>query len=322
MFTSLLYDEEGMLVLNLKQIQADYVSGKYKMDPYGKVFVSCPSGYYPLFAYLSRIAGMKDAKKALKKFRAEKMAVLERDTFATIQLERENALEDLLRRSFYYYYYADADQIRSTERFLDAFQENVYNSEYDFEEFCAGVEEDIHENSEAWEEEQRAFAHALQRMNNNEHCDSVDAAKEAVKEAAIYLGSTQITEENMDKFIYNQATALYYMNCIGIVAERYASPVYALPEFVAGDPVISVAGRLSKRKTANAYATICKDDVESVRQFMYNEAIEGPFQAANYYTVCNRSAEKSLRHKRTYVRTDEYDSVRQRNSGADYDFSR
>ena len=61
MFESLLYDEEGLLVLNLKQIQADYVSGQYKLNPYGKVYVSCPTGYYPLFAYLSRIAGMKDA---------------------------------------------------------------------------------------------------------------------------------------------------------------------------------------------------------------------------------------------------------------------
>ena len=67
MFESLIYDEEGLLVLNLKQIEADYVSGEYKLNPYGKVYVSCPSGYYPLFAYLSRIAGMKDAKKALKK---------------------------------------------------------------------------------------------------------------------------------------------------------------------------------------------------------------------------------------------------------------
>jgi hypothetical protein len=322
MFESLLYDEEGLLVLNLKQLEADYVSGRYKLNPYGQVYVSCPTGYYPLFAYLSRIAGMKDAREALKKFRAEKMAVLDREAYTTIKLQRENELEDLLRRSFYYYYYADADQIRSTDKFLEAFQENVYNNEYDYNAFCEGVMEDIHENPEKWEQEQKAFIHGLERMQNNEHCDSVDAAKEAVKEAAVYLGKTDIPADNRQKYVFEQAAGLFYVNCIGIVAERYASPVYALPEFARGEPIDSIVGRMSVRKDAEVAMSVYAEDIESVYRFITSEAAKmDDCKIEDYYVLACSSAEKTLRKKRAYVKSEDLGYLNQREYGdPDYDF--
>lgn len=310
MFESLLYDEEGLLVLNLKQIQADYVSGQYKLNPYGKVYVSCPTGYYPLFAYLSRIAGMKDARAALKKFRADKMTVLDRDAYTTIKLQRENELEDLLRRSFYYYYYADADQIRSTDKFLEAFQENVYNSEYDFTAFCEGVEEDVHANPEAWKTEQKAFAHGLERMANGEHCDSVDATKDAVKEAAIYLGKTEVNEETLQKMMFEQATAMYYINCIGIVAERYASPVFALPEYASVEKMETIVNRATRRKRVYDHVAIFREDIDSVKAFVMNESEDvHSFEPSSYYDLCSRSCERSLRGRRAFARDTDYESV-------------
>lgn len=321
MFESLIYDEEGLLVLNLKQIEADYVSGEYKLNPYGKVYVSCPSGYYPLFAYLSRIAGMKDAKKALKKFRAEKMMVLDRESYTTIKLERENELEDLLRRSFYYYYYADADQVRSTDKFLEAFQENVYNNEYDYEAFCAGVDEDVHANPDAWEKEKKAFAHGMNRMHNNEYCDSADAAKEAVKEAAVSFGRTDLVGDDLNRYVYEKATALYYLNCVNIAAERYASPVLALPDFIPGERFVSMPGKLNSRKDANAYATIVKPDIDAIDRFMDDEAAGQALNYAVCYEMLNRSAEKTMRQKRRYVRADEYESVKQNDYSNEYDYN-
>ena len=310
MFESLLYDEEGLLVLNLKQIQADYVSGQYKLNPYGKVYVSCPTGYYPLFAYLSRIAGMKDARAALKKFRADKMAVLDRDAYTTIKLQRENELEDLLRRSFYYYYYADADQIRLTDKFLEAFQEIVYNSEYDFTAFCEGVEEDVHANPEAWKTEQKAFAHGLERMANGEHCDSVDATKDAVKEAAIYLGKTEVNEETLQKMMFEQATAMYYINCIGIVAERYASPVFALPEYASVEKMETIVNRATRRKRVYDHVAIFREDIDSVKAFVMNESEDvHSFEPSSYYDLCSRSCERSLRGRRAFARDTDYESV-------------
>lgn len=231
MFDTLFYDEEHRLILNLNELKADYVSRRYHRDPFGKVFVTCPSGRYSLFAYLSRIAGMRQAREALKKFRAEKLTALDAEAYRTIQLERENKLEDLLRRSFYYYYYADSEKVASTDDFIGAFMESVYDDDRDAYAFAEGVRESVHANPDAWREEQKAFAQGLERMNRHERCDSAEAARSAVAASVVCSGTTGLSKEELQKAVYEHATGEFYLACIDIASNRYASPAL-LPESV------------------------------------------------------------------------------------------
>ena len=240
MFETLFCDEEKRLILNLNELRADYVSRRYHKNPYGKVFVTCPSGRYPLFAYLSRLAGMRKAREALDKFRAEKLTALNDEAYRTILLERENNLEDLLRRSFYYYYYANPEKIASTDDFLGAFMESVYDDEYDAFAFAEGVRVSVHATPEAWKNEQKAFAYALERMEKAEDCDAVDAAKEAVSASLVCSGTTGLSQEDLQRAIFEHATGEYYLSCIDIASNRYASPVLALPEST-GSPFVTDA---------------------------------------------------------------------------------
>ena len=224
MFETLFYDEEGLLILNLEEIRADFISRKYHENPYGKVFVTCPSGCYSLFAYLSRIAGMKGAREALEKFQAEKLAALDRECYTTKKLKNQQEFEDLLRRSYYYYYYADADMIKSTDDFLSAFQDTVYDGQYDYDAFCEGVREDVRENAEAWETEQKAFAYAINRMQRGEACDAAEAARMAVDVVAPMVGTTGMTDQELADMVYNVGTGEYCIACLDIVNEKYAVP--------------------------------------------------------------------------------------------------
>lgn len=324
MFDSLFYDEEGMLILNLEELKADYLLREYHTDPYGKAYVTCPSGRYPLFAYLSRIAGMKNAKKALEKFRAEKLTVLNREAYAEIYLSRQNALEDMLRRSYYYYYYADENRIRNTDDFLEAFQKSVYGGEYEYEAFCEGVREDVHENAEAWAAEEKAFAFGMSRMENEEKCDAAEAAKEAIKYSVLSAGTSGFTEEELNRKLFEHATAEYYISCIDIASENYAPPLISYDEKAACDARLDIENIQKQNKRnldmARAVSVITSETIKSVAMFIENEATYcTDFDFDKVSKRCFAECETSLLKRRRFVRSAEYNDERYYKEHKTYD---
>lgn len=301
MFETLFYDEEGLLILNLEEIRADFLSGQYHRDPYGKVFVTCPSGHYPLFAYLSRIAGMKGAREALEKFRAEKLSALDRECYTTKKLKDQQELEDLLRRSFYYYHYADADMIQSTDDFLSAFQDAVYDGQYDYEAFCEGVREDVHENAEEWQTEQKAFVRAIERMERRERCDAAEAARRAIKSSAIASGVSDLNQADLAKAIFEHATGEYCIACLDIVNERYAIPAS------------TTSGDINREYTYVS-PKFHRDDWRSVFSFVQNEADMVQMVSDSIEQQVLKVAQQQMYNNRRYLKEEEYVKVRDLNT--------
>lgn len=225
MFETLFYNEEGLLILNLEEIRLDYALGRYHKNPYGKVFVSCPSGYYSLFQYLSRIAGMRHAEDALERFRAEKLIALNRDYYAKIRFDKEQTLEKLLRASYYYYYYDNPKPIKS---FLENFQDKVYNNEYDAEIIEETVHKDIEDNPEIWKDVEDAAKMAVFRLKEGQDCDATDMIKRAIKSTIKEAGRTDMPAADLDDHVSKQVVANYYLESLELVSEINAEPVYGV----------------------------------------------------------------------------------------------
>lgn len=307
MFETLFCDEEKRLILNLEEIRADYVSRKYHRDPYGKVFVTCPSGRYPLFAYLSRIVGMRGARLALEKFRAEKLTALNDEEYKTILLQKQNNLEELLRRSFYYYYYAEPDKIADTDDFLGAFMNFVYDDEYDPRSFAEGVRDSVHQSPEAWEDEQKAFAKGMERMNKHENCDSAEAAKEAILASVVCAGTSGMSQEELQKAVYEHATGEYYLSCLDIASNRYASPVLALEENISSPMAFDSYFDNARRQlnNQNLVQVMAGSTITAVDSFIKNEAAKMNATDKNkWYKDAGVAINSAWRGRRSYAHDD------------------
>ena len=219
----------------------------------------------------------------------------------TKKLKDQQELEDLLRRSFYYYHYADADMIQSTDDFLSAFQDAVYDGQYDYEAFCEGVREDVHENAEEWQTEQKAFVRAIERMERRERCDAAEAARRAIKSSAIASGVSDLNQADLAKAIFEHATGEYCIACLDIVNERYAIPAS------------TTSGDINREYTYVS-PKFHRDDWRSVFSFVQNEADMVQMVSDSIEQQVLKVAQQQMYNNRRYLKEEEYVKVRDLNT--------